>query len=95
LLAQNHYCRVPNRKRRKTEKQLYKKGWEVRLLARTENEAMELTRLARQVGFEPGRVFPKARQFVVPLYGRAAVTAFRRARAKRLRELVLQAEAPA
>jgi hypothetical protein len=54
----------------------YKKGYEVRLVARTEGELAYIRRLLIEAGFEPGRPFRKARQLTQPIYGRAAVERF-------------------
>jgi hypothetical protein len=47
----------------------YKKGWELRLVVRSEVDADRVKDLVRQLGVSPGRAFPKSRSFVVPVYG--------------------------
>jgi hypothetical protein len=84
FFLRNGYVRVPNAARREAEKSDYKKGWEVRLVARTEKEAERIAERARSLGFRPGNTFAKAGQFVVPLYGREAVEAFLAARGRAL-----------
>lgn len=56
--------------------QRYRKGDEVRLVARTLEELQLLRRLPRQAGFEPGRPFRKGRQYRQPVYGREPVARF-------------------
>ncbi len=80
FLDRSGYVRVPNQERR-TELgsawyRRYKKGWEVRLLARTEEELGQLRRWLEEAGFRPGRPFPKGRQIAQPVYGREAVARF-------------------
>jgi hypothetical protein len=66
------YARVPNADRRRAEKTRYKKGWEVRIVTSQEKIAA-LEALIQEAGFRPGRPFAKARQWVLPVYGRDAV----------------------
>jgi hypothetical protein len=54
----------------------YKKGDELRLVARSAQELRLVRRLLRKAGFEPGRPFAKGRQFGQPIYGRRAVARF-------------------
>jgi hypothetical protein len=56
--------------------QQYKKGEEVRLVARTAAELRVVRRLLREAGFKPGRPFLKGRQYRQPVYGREAVARF-------------------
>jgi hypothetical protein len=55
---------------------LYKKGDEVRLMARSASELEAMRRLLRQAGFKPGRPFAKGRQLCQPIYGRQQVARF-------------------
>ena len=73
LVERNAYIRQPNAERRKLEKTNYKKGWEVRLVLRNEAEVEVARRLLEKSGLKAGRPFPKARQWVLPLYGRRMV----------------------
>jgi hypothetical protein len=54
----------------------YKKGDEVRLVARSKSELRTIRRLLKQVGFTPGRPFAAGNQWRQPLYGRDAVAQF-------------------
>jgi hypothetical protein len=69
----NGCCRVPNPKRRQLENQAYKKGYEVRFSAGSDAELRRLRAMLRAVGFKPGKPYRKARRFIQPIYGRAAV----------------------
>ena len=76
LFARNGYIRRPNLKRRAATPRVYKKGYEVRLVADSVADLRAIRRLLRAAGFNPGRPFAKARQWRQPLYGRQAVTRF-------------------
>ena len=57
----------------------YKKGDEVRLMANTDAECVQVLQLLRIAGFNPGHPFRKGRhlaQYCVPLYGRDQVARF-------------------
>lgn len=73
------HVRRKNVARHKEEgSQVYKKGYEVRLLVRTEAGLNELCALLERLEFKPGRPFAKGRQIALPIYGRAAVERFLR-----------------
>lgn len=72
----NSYVRRVNAERRRTEGQKYKKGYEVRLTAKSPSELTTLRRLLHQAGFKVARPFAKGRQFRQPLYGRQEVARF-------------------
>ncbi|RME48593.1 MAG: hypothetical protein D6791_02890 [Chloroflexi bacterium] len=77
LFQRNGYVRVPNEKRRQeVGSQKYKKGYEVRLVANSEEELEEIRQALRQLGFRPARPFQKHRQIVQPVYGKQAVEWF-------------------
>jgi hypothetical protein len=76
LFVRNGYVRRQNRERLAEGADTYKKGDEIRLVADTRAEVMEIRRLLRQAGFRPGRPFAKANQYRQPLYGREAVKRF-------------------
>ena len=68
--ARNGYVRWQDRRRLSREgHELYKKGSEVRLTARTRRELDLIRRLLRQAGFAPARPFLKGRQYRQPVYG--------------------------
>lgn len=54
----------------------YKKGDEVRLVARSAQELRLIRRLLREAGFKPGCPFVKGQQYRQPIYGRQAVVRF-------------------
>lgn len=76
------YVRQPDLARRGGEDgHTYKKGWEVRFTARTEQEIAEIRELVIAAGFAPARPFFKGHQLIQPVYGIAAVQAYLAARA--------------
>ncbi|WP_371497272.1 hypothetical protein OG871_14980 [Kitasatospora sp. NBC_00374] len=75
------YVRRPDLARRNSEDgRAYKKGWEVRFTARTEEEIAEIRELVIAAGFAPARPFFKGHQLIQPVYGIAAVQAYLAAR---------------
>ncbi|MER8185474.1 hypothetical protein [Kitasatospora sp. NPDC094015] len=75
------YVRRPDLARRNSEDgRAYKKGWEVRFTARTEEEITEIRDLVIAAGFAPARPFFKGHQLIQPVYGMAAVQAYLAAR---------------
>jgi hypothetical protein len=77
LFERNGYVRIPDMgKRKDLSAARYKKGWEARLVLRSEAEIEEARRLVGKEGFVPGRPFAKAQQWVLPIYGKRAVEFF-------------------
>jgi hypothetical protein len=72
----NGYMRVPNEALRQESPREYKKGYEIRLVARTQQELATMRRLLRQVDLRAGKPFPKHNQWVQPVYGRDAMDLF-------------------
>ena len=72
----NGYMRVPNETLREDAPREYKKGYEIRLIARSQRELTAMRRLIRQVDLRPGKPFPKHNQWVQPIYGRDAMDLF-------------------
>ncbi|TVR10635.1 MAG: hypothetical protein EA401_12115 [Planctomycetota bacterium] len=73
----NGYVRNKNAQRAEQEgAQRYKKGDEVRLSTRSQEELEEMQELLKQAGFTAGRSFVKGYQFCQPVYGRKAVARF-------------------
>lgn len=68
--------RRPNLTRRAEAKTKYKKGWEVRLVFRTVDEARQAAALLPEIGLKGGRPFAKSRQWIQPVYGKKAVSIF-------------------
>ena len=73
LFHRNGCVRIPDPKLRKDGGQTYKKGFEVRFVARSETELKQINRLLRRAGFKPGKPYQKGRQTVQPIYGRTTV----------------------
>lgn len=77
LFRRSGYVRRQDPARLATEGYMeYKKGDELRLVARSAAELRHIRLLLRQAGFKPGRAFAKGRQWRQPLYGRATVARF-------------------
>jgi hypothetical protein len=76
LFRRNGYVRVVNEERRRELGQKYKKGYEVRLVARSKEELENMRRSLEKVGFKPGKPYKKRAQFVQPIYGKSAVAWF-------------------
>jgi hypothetical protein len=73
----NGYMRIPDDGRRGDEgSTVYKKGYEIRLVARTKTELAAIRKLLREAGLKAGKPFPKAQQTVQPIYGKAAMDQF-------------------
>ena len=73
----NGYVRWQDPHRRSTEGwRSYKKGTEIRLVAKSRPELAEIRRLLKAAGFKPGRPFRKGRQFRQPVYGADQVVSF-------------------
>jgi hypothetical protein len=72
----NGYVRRQNAARQAAEGQLYKKGDEVRFVAKSKSELAMIRRLLRTAGFEPRKPFAKHSGFVQPVYGRETVKRF-------------------
>jgi hypothetical protein len=55
---------------------VYKKGHEVRLVAKSKKELTVIRDLLIRAGFEPGRPFIKGQQLRQPIYGKKVVAHF-------------------
>ena len=76
LFRRNGYVRRLNAKRRKAEPRSYKKGDELRLMAKSASELRAIRRLLRTAGIKPARPFRKVNQWCQPVYGRDVVAQF-------------------
>jgi hypothetical protein len=75
----NGYVRKRDAERRsRQETRSDKKGYEVRLVAGSQEELAVLRDLLARAGFTPGRPFRKGRQYRLPVYGRDQVARFLR-----------------
>jgi len=72
----NAYCRRPDLARQQEGHLSYRKGWEVRLVLKDEDEVWLVSNLIRRVGLNPGKTFQKGRKWIVPIYGQEAVESF-------------------
>jgi hypothetical protein len=70
------YVRVANKTRRTEKGPRSNKSYEVRLVAKTHAELMQIRELVRQVGFDPAATFVKGNRIVQPIYGKAVVEWF-------------------
>lgn len=55
----------------------YKKGWEVRLTAKTDEELNLIGKLLNEVGLKKGKPFKKGKTSIQPIYGKQAVGWFK------------------
>ncbi|MFH1048777.1 MAG: hypothetical protein V1732_03890, partial [Patescibacteria group bacterium] len=73
----NGYVRRPDLKiRKKIGCDRYKKGWEVRLTAKTDKELDLIRNLLDEVGLKKGKPFKKEKFNIQPIYGKQAVEWF-------------------
>lgn len=74
----NGYFRLADIERRqKLGSKGYKKGDEVRLVAKNADELNRINSALKRVGLNPGKPFAKARSTVIPIYGKEAINYFR------------------
>ena len=76
IFQRNGYIRVPSEARRKMGRQAYKKGYEVRLVAKDAEELLSIRLALTQIGFKPGKPFAKRSQTIQPVYGKKVVEFF-------------------
>lgn len=78
FFERNSYMRVPNEKRLEEETyKEYKKGWEIRLVVKTQEETAMIRQLLQQVGLKGGKPFRKHSRWVQPIYGKKAMEQFK------------------
>lgn len=77
LFRRNGYLRLPNKTRRKKDGQKYKKGYEIRFVAKNEEELTKIRDLLSEAGFKTGRPFSNGTQLVQPVYGKKLYEKFR------------------
>jgi hypothetical protein len=75
LFQQHGYVRAADEERKQQDAK-YKKGYEVRLVVKTEDELTLIRHWLEQVGLKPGKPFRKHNRLVQPIYGKAAVEWF-------------------
>lgn len=72
-LRANSYTRVPDEDRQEEGWSAYKKGYELRIVVKTQQDLRTVRRLLQDASIKPGKAYRKARQWVVPVYGKEAV----------------------
>jgi hypothetical protein len=73
----NGYVRAKNVERlNEVGSQIYKKGYEVRLTAHSEEELLHIQELLQALGFSIAKPFATAHHFRQPIYGREQVENF-------------------
>jgi hypothetical protein len=70
----NSYARVPDEERQEEGWSSYKKGYEMRIVVKSQAEVRNLKRLLSEEKIKPGKPYRKAQQWVLPVYGKEAVT---------------------
>ncbi|HMO82042.1 MAG TPA: hypothetical protein PKD24_14725 [Pyrinomonadaceae bacterium] len=76
FFKRNGYFRLPDSERRKRDGSDYKKGYEIRLVAKDASELEQIRELLVAAGFKTAKAFPKGNQWIQPIYGREAVERF-------------------
>lgn len=76
FFERNGYLRLPNTERREKDRSDYKKGYEVRLVAKDASELDQIRDLLVAAGFKTAKAFQKGSQWVQPIYGRESVDRF-------------------
>ncbi|MBR9977965.1 MAG: hypothetical protein KFH87_07745 [Bacteroidetes bacterium] len=73
----NGYVRFRDEYRAETEgSAFYKKGDELRLVARSKRELARIRRLLKAAGFRPGSPYAQGHNYRQPVYGQEEVTRF-------------------
>lgn len=74
----NGCVRCPDLKlRKKAGCMQYKKGWEVRLTAKTDGDLNLIGKLLDEAGLKKGKPFKKGNSSIQPIYGKQAVEWFK------------------
>ncbi len=77
FFKRNGCVRCPDLKlRKKAGCMKYKRGWEVRLTAKTDEELDLIGKLLDEVGLKKGKYFKKGKSSIQPIYGKQAVEWF-------------------
>lgn len=69
----NSYARVPNETRQDEGWSAYKKGYELRIVVKTQADLKQVRKLLKDASIKPGKPYRKANQWVVPVYGKQPV----------------------
>ncbi|TAH53519.1 MAG: hypothetical protein EYC68_03205 [Chloroflexota bacterium] len=73
FLRANSYARVPDETRQEEGWGSYKKGYELRIVVKTQDDLKRVRKLLKDVHIKPGKAYRKAQQWVQPIYGKQAV----------------------
>ena len=77
FFQRNSYARRPKATRQEEEGSAkYKKGTEIRLVLKSEAEVEAARQALIQLALKPGAPFAKAKQLVLPIYGKKKVARF-------------------
>jgi hypothetical protein len=77
FFQRNSYARHPKATRQEKEGHTkYKKGTEIRLVLKSEAEVEAARQALVQLALKPGAPFAKAKQLVLPIYGKKKVARF-------------------
>ena len=71
------YIRQPNAARAKSDGRSYKKGYEVRLVADSQEELAKIRKHLRKAGFKLAKPYKKGKGMVQPVYGKLHMERFR------------------
>ncbi|MEA3266752.1 MAG: hypothetical protein U9P42_07405, partial [Candidatus Fermentibacteria bacterium] len=71
------YIREPNKTRKRKEGRSYKKGYEIRFVACSDDELAEIRQHLQEEGFELARPYNKGTKRVQPVYGKKSMERFK------------------
>lgn len=73
FIRANSYARVPDETRQEEGWGSYKKGYELRIVVKSQEDLKQVRKLLQDASIKPGKAYRKAQQWVQPVYGKAAV----------------------
>ena len=82
-LRANSYARVPDETRQEEGWSSYKKGYEMRIVVKSQDDLRKVRRLLQDASIKPGKAYRKAQQWVQPVYGKQAVNSLVALKAKK------------
>lgn len=85
-LRANSYTRMPDETRQEEGWSAYKKGYELRIVVKTQQDLRQVRRLLQDASIKPGKAYRKAKQWVQPVYGKEAVTGLLKVKPKSKRK---------
>jgi hypothetical protein len=72
-IRENSYARVPDEDRQEEGWSSYKKGYEMRIVVKSQADVRNVKRLLTDVHIKAGKPYRKAQQWVLPVYGKDSV----------------------